>query len=228
MQIYRPNDTTSTRDLVNPAQTDHRVLIIAAEPLLAALIGALAESSRLRAAFPRANESPQDALARVRPLAAILLDAATDEAASDIFLARASRAKAPVLLFGGANAVSAKRSWALERLIPVFALPGDIDALQTALERLVPAKTPSPRQSQRRDGSRAQRAPVRLSFVDGAGTHWTVYDRRVADRRVAVVDRRFVSEAGVVLRCTVSVKEAESDSIAQLTRQLARAAAVSK
>ncbi len=223
MQIYRRKVTTSTRDPVNPDHAGHRVLIIAAEPLLAALIGAMVESSRLRAAFPRANESAQAALGRVRPLAAIVLEAANDEASSDLFLARARSAKTPVLLFGSATTIAAKRLWALERLIPVFALPGDIEALQAALERLAPAKTSSPRKTQRRSESRAQRGPARLSFTDGAGTHWTVYDRRVADRRVEMVDRRFVSDAGEVVRCTVSVKDAESDSIAELSEQLARA-----
>lgn len=213
------------RGIVNPPRAGHRVLIIASEPLLAALIGVLVELTGLRAAFARHDEAPSHALARVRPIAAILLDAVTDDASSDLFLARARRRKTPVLMFGSTASVSSKRSWATERAIPIYALPAEIDALQGSLERLRPPADSPMRQTQRREVTRARREPAgRLVFSDGAGARWTVYDRRSSDRR-GEIDRRFVSDDGQVLRCKISIEEARSESATTLNEQLARAIA---
>ena len=39
------------------------------------------------------------------------------------------------------------------------------------------------------------------TFDDGAGTRWSVYDRRASDERRRVIDRDFVSSNGEVRRC---------------------------
>src|SRR5437016_14553168 len=95
-----PNDPLRQLPDVNPIRADHKVLIIASDPLLGALVGSLVEATRLHATFPRENERPEDALARVRPLAAILVDAITSESESDLFLARDRRRQSLVLMFG--------------------------------------------------------------------------------------------------------------------------------
>ena len=213
---------------MNPIRADHKVLIIASDPLLGALVGSLVEATRLQAAFPRENERPEDALARVRPLAAILVDAITSESESDLFLARARRRRILVLMFGSADSVGQRAAWATARHVPMFAIPADVHALQAALERVLSPGKPSPRGTERRT-AHTERAPNgTLIFDDGKGTRWSVYDRRAADRRQDVIDRSFVSDRGEVRHCDVPLADAESISVAELSRQLARATTVAE
>lgn len=189
--------------------------------MLAALLGGLVELARLQAAFAKPGERPEDALGRVKPLVAILADATHNEAASDLFLARARRRNVDVLMFGSPAAISQRREWAEQQGVPVFELPGQLSELQSALERLG-APERKPRVVSRR--ARADRGQDgTLIFDDGKGTRWSVYDRRAGDRRRAEVDRRFVSESGEVLHCGVSEEEAAATSVAALAEQLARA-----
>lgn len=211
---------------MNPVRIDHRVLVIASDPLLAALIGTLVETTRLQAAFPEPDERPEDALTRVRPLAAILVDAVTDEAQSDIFLAKAARRGVPVMMFGSAEVMGARRAWARTRPVATFVLPADIDELSEALIALdAPAPKARERQTQRRAAHTERGSNGALIFDDGE-TRWTVYDRRTSDRRGAVVDRRFVSERGEVRRLDVTSDEVNLLSVADLSAQLARATAL--
>ena len=208
---------------MTPVRVDHKVLIIAADPLLAALVGSLVELTRLQAAFPRPEERPEDALTRVRPVAAVLVDAVTDEAQSDIFLAKATRRGVPVMMFGSDSVMGARREWARTRSIATFVLPMDIDELSTALGALQPPNVVA-RRGQRRAAHTERAANGTLVFDDGV-TRWQVYDRRSAERR-GTVDRRFVSDTGEIRRCDVSPDDADSQSVADLTAQLARATAV--
>jgi hypothetical protein len=206
---------------MNPVRADHKVLVIATDPMLAALVGALVELTQLRAAFLEPDERPEDALARVKPLVAILVDAQTDDAASDLFLARARRRGIRVLMFGPVAAVARREAWARRTGVPVFRLPEGVAALQAALDVLLREKGLF-RRGERR--TRAQRDPASVATVDdGTGTRWTVYDRRSADRRRSVIDRRFVSDRGEVRQCDVALDEADALSVATLTEQLARA-----
>src|SRR4051812_19278573 len=176
--------------------------------MAAALIGSYIESMRFRAAFPHENERAEDALMRVRPLAAILVDALADASESDLFMARARKKKVSVFLFGSPDAVDARRAWAAERVIPTFVIPYDLERLQEALER-VSTDGQNPR---RTAGRRAhtERAPDgTLIFDDGAGHRWSVYDRRGGDRRKEIVDREFVSEEGEVRHCDLSLDAAK-------------------
>lgn len=210
---------------MNPVRADHKVLVIASDPLLAALVGGFVEVTRLQAAFVEKDERPEDALARIRPLAAILVDALINESESDLFLARARRRRIPILMFGSAESISQRDAWATRRKVPTFALPGALNALQKALERLLQPQLIYRREVERRahtergdDGT--------LILEDEEGTRWSVYDRRGTDRRANVVDRRFVSDNGEVRHCDVPIESAESLTVAALTEQLARATVI--
>jgi len=203
---------------MTPLRSDHKVLIIAREPMLAALIGALVESTDLRAAFARQNEAPEAALDRVRPAAAILLDSDTDASRSDLFFARAKRRGTAVMIFGKTSSLAAHAEWARACGVPLFGLPEQIEALRDALTRLtIPSR--APRRGQRRVSSQAASA----HFQDAAGVAWRVYDRRSGDRRDGMVERRFVSETGEVKRCLVRAFDAELLTTPRLRAQLRRA-----
>ena len=205
--------------------SDHKVLIVAPDPVLAALVGSIVELSRLRAAFPRANERPEDALTRVKPLIAILIDALADEAESDIFLARARRKGVHLLLFGGAAATKARRPWAEARGIPVYTLPDDVQALEESIRKIAAGAGKSTRLFERRGKAKIS-GP--LVVQDNTGKRWSVYDRRSADRRQHVIDREFVSETGEVRHCHIDEKEAASTTPEALMDQLERATSEGK
>ena len=199
--------------------SDHKVLIIAPDPVLAALVGSVVELSRLRAAFPRANERPEDALTRVKPLIAILLDAVTDESESDLFLARARKKGVHLLLFGGAATVNGRRAWAEARGIPVYSLPDQVASLEEAIKRIAAGAGKSTRTFERRGKAKIS-GP--LVFDDRSGKRWSVYDRRSADRRQHSVDREFVSDSGEVRHCHIDEDEAAQTSKEALLEQLER------
>ncbi len=200
--------------------SDHKVLIVAPDPVLAALVGSVVELNRLRAAFPRSNERPEDALARIKPLIAILIEAMADEAESDIFLARARKKGVHLLLFGGAAATAARRPWAEARSIPVYTLPDEVPALEEAIRAIAAGAGKTMRSFERRGRSQIS-GP--LVVRDRSGTKWSVYDRRSADRRQHVIDREFVSETGEVRHCHIDEKEAERTTPEALMDQLERA-----
>ena len=200
--------------------SDHNVLIVAPDPVLAALVGSVVELSRLRAAFPRQDERPEDALARVKPLVAILMDTVVDEAQSDIFLARARKKGVSLLLFGSAASTAARAIWAEARSIPVFTLPDQVAALEENLRRIANGAGKTNRSFERRGKARIT-GP--LVFDDRSGKRWSVYDRRSADRRQHHVDREFVSDNGEVRHCHIDEDEAKKTSTEALIDQLERA-----
>jgi hypothetical protein len=206
---------------VTPFRSDHKVLIVAPDALLAALIGVLVETARLQAAFPEPGEAMDDALSRVRPLAAVLLDAMAEDAGSDVFLARAKRAGVPVFMFGPMSRVERHRSWAASHDIATFVLPRDTRELSAALERL--AQPLQPRGAERRTPRVERNGNGELVLDDGNGHRWTVFDRRSGDRRAAQVEREFVRDDGQIRRCLLTAQEAQSTDAVDLSRQLAGA-----
>lgn len=103
--------------------------------MVAALLGMLLDPSRHEPVYPQPGERPEDAIARLRPPLAILLDGELEAAQSDLFLARADRARATLLLFAppstGGGAV---RALAEERGVPCFTLPVDRAGLTRILD----------------------------------------------------------------------------------------------
>ena len=184
--------------------------------MLAALIGILADTAKLAPFFPQPGESLTEAVARVRPVVAIVLDASLDEAGSDVFLAHVRAASARLLLFGSVDEIGARSEWARKQSVPTFVVPAQVEDLMLALQAL-----------QQRPGRGGQRRAQGGSTPDdklvfqNAGVRWYVYDRRSQDRRAAI-DRRFVSEEGEVRHCLLSEAEAGNVSEDRLSAQLAR------
>ena len=220
------------------------VLVLSDDPMGAALLGVLTEMADCVPAFPNPGERPEDALARVRPVFVVLLDASLEAARSDLFFARAAKRHIRIAIFGvPGREVPDFEARARERGIPSFALPIDLPRFTEVLakagacnwwlgggERRRPS--PQPQLARGSDGT--------LIYTDRAGRRWYVYDRRGSDRRVA--DRRapsagdeptdgppqrlFVNERGEAWRYPLAAHEADESanlSPDDLERQLARA-----
>ena len=207
-------------------RTDHKVLVIAFDPLLAALVGALVERVGMQAAFPEPGEIADSALDRVRPIAAIMLDSTTDEAGSELFLVRASKKKVPILMFGPTNSISRRADFLSKNGLRGFTLPEQIDAILQQLEAIAGAGPAHRAPATVASGRRRPRADVgpngAIVFFDESGQRWAVYDRRgSADRRG--LRREFVSDTGIVRLCDVLDSEAGANSADVLAAQLSRA-----
>lgn len=118
-----------------PTNANRRVLILCAEPLLGALVASVVEAADATPHFAREGESATEALERVRPMAVVLLDAMHQDAGSEIFLGRARRYAAELLLFGSAGALRDAETWARAQGIPTFALPEQFHELKLAVDR---------------------------------------------------------------------------------------------
>jgi hypothetical protein len=211
----------SLLDGMTPERSGHKILIVASDAILAALVGTLVEFARYTAAFPAPDESPTQALMRVKPLVAVLLDVSDQNGATDVFVSRAQRQSVPVLLFGARSLLAERTEWVARHQLGVFALPEEIARLENAIERIIPDAV-RPRAVRDRRGEAQRSKTGTLDFTDARGVHWTVYDRRGPERRNRV-DRRFVSDSGEVLHCEITEQEARLISVATLAEQLTRA-----
>ena len=110
------------------------MLILARDPLVAALLGMLLDTSRHEPVFPQGDERPEDAVTRLRPPLAILLDGELEAARSDLFMARAARARARLLLFASPEGGTETRALADTHGVPWFALPIDRGRLTRILD----------------------------------------------------------------------------------------------
>lgn len=110
------------------------VLVLAREPVIAALLGMLIELEGYHPHFPAHGENVDDALARLRPPIILCADCELTDVPTDLFFARVTRARARVVLFGSAAAEARVRELAAERGLPFFLLPTDLDALARALD----------------------------------------------------------------------------------------------
>jgi hypothetical protein len=110
------------------------VLIVAGDPMVAALLGMLLDPNRHEPAWPDPGERLEDAVARLRPPIAILLDGELESARSDLFAARADRARATLVLFTPPTGGDAVRALAAERGVPCFSLPLDRAGLTRILD----------------------------------------------------------------------------------------------
>ena len=202
-------------------RSGQNVLIIANDPMLAALVGGLVEASRLQAVFPRPGENPETALARWRPLAVVMMEGSSEGAGSELFVARARRRGARVLLFGDASSITPLREWAKQLDIVTVQLPDELEGLLLELQGAHHAPPLVARRGDRR-ASIQRNADGSFTFEDSAGTRWQVYDRRSGDRRRSEVMREFVSPAGDRRTCTVRPGELRTRSPQTLAEQLAR------
>ena len=114
------------------------VLVLASEPVIAALLALLMELDGYTADFPRPDERAEDAIARLRPPLVICADGALPEMDSDLFLARATK-RGPVILFAAPEMTARVRELAARRNFPFFQLPVDRDTLARLLADAVTA-----------------------------------------------------------------------------------------
>ena len=110
------------------------MLIVAGDPMVAALLGMLLDPNRHEPVYPRDGERLEEAVGRLRPPIAILLDAGLESARSDLFLVRADRARATLVLFTPPAGDDAVRALAEVRGVPCFSLPVDRAALTRILD----------------------------------------------------------------------------------------------
>lgn len=111
-----------------------KVLIVASETLVAALLGLLLELDDYEPVFAEPGERPEDALRRLRPPLIVVLDGALDAARSDLFYARAAKHHAHVVLFDPLLPALDVTALARARGVPCFRMPPHRAALVRTLE----------------------------------------------------------------------------------------------
>ena len=113
-----------------------KVLVLARETVLAALIGMLLELEHYEPVFAEPDERPEDAIRRLRPPLIVMLDGELDAASSDLFFARATASGARVVLFTEPLAAEELRAVARERRIPCVIMPVDRATLGRVLDKV--------------------------------------------------------------------------------------------
>jgi hypothetical protein len=219
--LHRASSTSSEEEKAAIQSPLSKILVIAREPLVAALVGLLLELAKYEPAFAHPDESPDEAIRRVRPILVLLLDGSADEASSDVFHARLKGT--PVVLFATPKTEASVRALANDRGVPWFTLPVSGQVLgRVILEAVAGSATRSGRD--RRHPSAHHAADGTLIFRDRHGDEWQVYDRRAGDRRApsAGADgyRTFVNHAGEEWWYELPPGEAMQYSASVLERQL--------
>jgi DNA-binding response OmpR family regulator len=107
-------------------------LVLSDDPLAAALVAAAIEHHGLTPAFPRAGESPRDALRRLRP-SVVLVDCQHGTACSESFLGPALMTGARIIVFGAARLERDVRAIAAKHRLDYLVLPSAPDALARLL-----------------------------------------------------------------------------------------------
>lgn len=200
------------------------ILVLGEQPVIAALVGLLVELAGRQPAFAGYDETPIDALERVRPVAAVLVDVRLDDVHSDLFFRQAARHRVGVAVFGSQHHARDVAEVASERSIPWFTIPTGTEELSVALSAAI-GSAEQPRTAERREVPNAQEmADGTRILLDANGRRWMVYDRRaLRDRRrgeaTDPVDRVFVSEAGETRTYALSAEERETTA-PELDRQL--------
>lgn len=115
----------------------HAVLILSADVLAAALLGAAIELAGHQPHFPETDEAARDALRRVRPRL-VVVDCAHTDACKEAFVGPALMTGARLLLFSsnrhGDGGIGVARRLGLD----VVHLPGDQDVFLRRLRELPP------------------------------------------------------------------------------------------
>ena len=113
-----------------------KVLVLARETVLAALIGMLLELEHFEPVFAAPDERPEDAIRRLRPPLIVMLDGELDAASSDLFYTRATASGARIVLFSEPLAAEEIRAVARERRIPCVVMPIDRATLGRVLDKV--------------------------------------------------------------------------------------------
>ena len=191
----------------------------------------LLELESFEPVFVEPGESPEDAMARIKPLLVILLDGELETARSDLFFARARRRGVRVVLFKTPGSHTDVRALAEARSIDWISLPVD----RAMLARLIGDGTAVTRGrgDRRAEPNVAMSSDGALIYQDRRGDRWVVYDRRGAVRRAADRDdlagdaepsyRAFVNERGEEWRVPLPIGEPLAVTAEALEGQLAEA-----
>jgi len=112
------------------------VLILSADAVAAALLGALIETLGHGVRFARASETAEQTLRRVRPTVC-LLNCEDPEHCSDEFIGRAAMRGISIVVFGTRNAL--ERVWgrglAAEHDVDMLVVPPDVTTVEETLKR---------------------------------------------------------------------------------------------
>ena len=164
-------------------------------------------------------------MVRLRPVPFALISIALTEARSDLFFALAEKHSSRVVVFGPDQQFGEIADVASRRRIGWFSVPPTREAIASAIG--VQANRRDASTDDRRQSPHASRAsdgtPI---LVDQLGTHWLIYDRRVAAARRtpdATIDRTFISELGERFSCVVDSTIANDATASTLAEQLTQA-----
>jgi hypothetical protein len=114
----------------------HAVLIFSADPLAAALLGAVVELAGHAPHFPQHEEAARSALLRVRPRV-VLIDCDHDETCSPGFVGPALMTGAAILLYRSQRTRRDAREFASRLGLQVMNLPDDREKLLRQLSELL-------------------------------------------------------------------------------------------
>ena len=110
------------------------ILILSADAIAAALLGALIETLGYPVKFARPPENADQSMRRVRPKVC-LLDCEDPGACTDETLGRAAMRRISVVVFGTKEALDRVRALALEHKIDTLLVPADADEVDATLRR---------------------------------------------------------------------------------------------
>jgi hypothetical protein len=120
--------------------TSHDVLLLSADPLTAALLGAAVELAGHVPHFPEPGETARAALLRLRP-GAVLIDCDHDEACAESFIGPALMTGATVQLFWSHRTTRDAGGIAQRLGLSIATLPMEQDTLATLLHDLPGSST---------------------------------------------------------------------------------------
>lgn len=112
--------------------TQAAALIVSPDALGAALLGAAIEVAGLTVGFPAENESPRDAVRRMRP-SYVLIDCDDPNAADESLIGPALMTGARLLLFGPDRRMRMRKHLAIRFHMGVIVLPDDAARLASIL-----------------------------------------------------------------------------------------------
>jgi len=115
------------------------ILILSADAVGAALLGALIETLGYDIGFARPPEAPGDSLRRVRPKVS-LIDCTDPASCNSEVLGRAAMRRISVVVFGSTEELGRVRALAVEHKIDTLLVPPDTKTLADTIERAL-AKT---------------------------------------------------------------------------------------
>ncbi|MDB4877736.1 MAG: hypothetical protein JWM41_4182 [Gemmatimonadetes bacterium] len=119
-----------------PTHPDSMILILSADAVAAALLGALIETLGYPVRFARPPENTDQTIRRVRPKVC-LLDCVDPGSCNDEVLGRAAMRGISVVIFGTSAALDRVRALALEHDIDMLLVPPDPAELDETIKRAI-------------------------------------------------------------------------------------------